>query len=69
MNADFPARDMFTLFVDGCAVADLTGDAHSEFPLLTSLAQLKPTAIDEPSRPTLDPGIARTVVAAVSASR
>lgn len=63
-NTHFPAHDMFTLFVDGHAVADATGDPNSPLPLLMSLAALSPTSSDEA---TLDPDTARAVVSAVAA--
>lgn len=67
LNTDFPVHDMFTLFVDGCAAADVTGDANSQLPLLTTLAALKPASLDESCPATLDPDTARTIVGAVSA--
>lgn len=64
LNTDFPAHDMFTLFVDGRAAADLTGDANSPHQLLTTLVELEPASTDEP---TLERDTAREIVGAVSA--
>ncbi|WP_454232482.1 hypothetical protein [Mycolicibacterium fortuitum] len=64
LNTDFPDHDMYTLFVDGQAAVDVTGNPGSDLPLVATLAALKPASSDEP---TLDPETAREVVAEVSA--
>jgi hypothetical protein len=65
LNHGFPEHDMYTLFVDGKAVADITGKPDHEVPLVASVASLKPydPATDEPA---LDAGTAATVVSTVS---
>ena len=61
-NHGFPEHDSFTLFVDGNAVVDLTGDRTSTFPLLAGVAEL-----NEPTMPQLDPAVAESVVRTVAA--
>lgn len=65
LNHGFPEHDMYTLFVDGRVVADLTGDPSHPAPLVVSVAPLRPydPAADEPD---LDADTAATVVGAVA---
>ncbi|MEZ0366134.1 hypothetical protein ACAG26_20880 [Mycobacterium sp. pUA109] len=64
-NYGFPEHDMYTLFVDGQAAADMTGDQYNRVPLLTSIAALKP-ADPQSGEPTMDAATAESVVAAVA---
>lgn len=56
---------MYTLFRDGKAIADLTGNPNAGSPLVASVASLKPydPAADEPA---LDADTATSVVGAVA---
>jgi hypothetical protein len=65
LNHGFPEHDMYTLFVDGRVVADITGDPDNPTPLVASVSALRPydPATDEPA---LDDDTAATVVGAVS---
>lgn len=65
-NHGFPEHDLYTLFVDGHAVADLTGDPASLSPLLAGIAAL---TAGEPgsAMPHLDPAVAECVVGKVAA--
>ncbi|MDX1886827.1 hypothetical protein [Mycolicibacterium sp. 120270] len=40
LNHDFPEHDLYTLFVDGRAVVDVTGAPDSEIPLVASIGAL-----------------------------
>lgn len=40
LNHDFPEHDLYTLFVDGRGVADVTGAADSDIPLVASIGAL-----------------------------
>jgi hypothetical protein len=65
LNLGFPEHDLYTLFVDGSAVADMTADAGNPSPLLDSVAALKfadPTAAES----YLDADTATAVVQAVA---
>lgn len=65
LNHGFPEHDLYTLFVDGRAVADITGNADDHSPLVTSVASLKPYD-HAATEPELDPDTAATIVNAVS---
>ena len=56
---------MYTVFIDGRAAADVTGDAGSAIPLVASIAALRPheRRSDEPD---LAPELAETVVRSVA---
>jgi hypothetical protein len=64
INFDFPAHDMYTLFVDGAAVADITGSTDHPAPLLAGIAALKP--FERATEPVLDPARAEVVVSNVA---
>lgn len=53
LNHGFPAHDLYTLFVDGTAVADVTGDPAHAMPLLAGIGALKPHHRDS-AEPRLD---------------
>lgn len=65
LNPGFPEHDLYTLFVDGRAVADLTGSTEDPTPLAASVAELEPYGA-LPAGPALDAATAHTVVAAVA---
>jgi hypothetical protein len=44
-NFEFPAHDLYTLFVDGVATVDITGDINHFVPLVSSVGALR---ADEP---------------------
>ncbi|SON60798.1 hypothetical protein MSIMFI_02299 [Mycobacterium simulans] len=65
INHGFPEHDLYTLFVDGRPVADVTGKPDDRSPLVSSVAALKPynhTAAE----PALDADMAAAVVSTVS---
>ena len=41
-NNDFPEREMYTLFIEGRAAADVTGSHVHQIPLAASIGALKP---------------------------
>jgi len=59
-NYGFPEHDMYTLFIDDLAVADITADANHTMPLLASIGALR-LADPDPSIPVLDAGTAGEV--------
>jgi len=60
-NYGFPEHDMYTLFVNGRPVVDVTGDPDHRKPLARTIGSLRP--FDDPSsEPTLDADIARQMV-------
>lgn len=65
LNHGFPVHDLYTLFVDGRPVADITAKLDDRSPLVVSVAALKPfdQAAEEP---VLDVGAAAAVVRTVS---
>lgn len=56
---------MYTLFVDGRAVADITGDRGSEVPLVASVGALCLSA-ERDTHPALEVDVAAAVVGAVA---
>lgn len=64
-NFDFPEHDLYTLFVDGSAALDVTGDINHRIPLAASVGALKPfgSNADEPA---LAPQFAELVVRALA---
>lgn len=62
-NHEFPAHDMWTVFIDGTAAADMTGDKDSEVPLIASIGALPIAPGDES---TLDDETAEVIVRAVA---
>ena len=60
LNFGFPEHDMYTLFIDDLAVADITADANHTMPLLASIGALR-LADPDPSIPVLDAGTAGEV--------
>lgn len=64
-NFEFPEIDMFTLFVDGLAAADVTADPNDPVPLVASIGALD-TAGPEEAIPMLDADTAATVVSTVA---
>ena len=63
-NFGFPEHDMYTVFVDGRAAADVTGDVNAGAPLVASIGALHSTESD---RASLDVDTAAAVVRGVSA--
>jgi len=63
-NYGFPEHDMYTLFVNGQAVADITADLGHPMPLLASIGALRLTDAD-PALPMLDGETATMVLGAV----
>lgn len=64
-NHGFPEHDMYTLFVDGQAVADITADPDHPLPLLASVGALHMTTPD-PAIPMLDGATAEKVMVTVA---
>lgn len=65
-NYGFPEHDMYTLFIDNQAVADVTADPGHPLPLVASIASLNMTCPD-PVIPALDGDTAAAVVSTVAA--
>ncbi|MCV7236249.1 hypothetical protein [Mycobacterium branderi] len=66
-NYCFPEHDLCTLFIDSRAVADVTGSPDDPRPLIASIAGLHPiTPWVDAGVPTMAPGLAEAVVAAVA---
>lgn len=63
LNFGFPEHDLYTVFVDGQAAVDVTGDPNAGLPLAASIGALGPTSADGP---VLDAGAARAVVSGVA---
>jgi hypothetical protein len=64
-NMGFPEHDLFTVFINGHAVADITGNANAEIPLIASVGVLPPPS-QNAGIPALDLDIAATVVGEIS---
>ncbi|WP_043985172.1 hypothetical protein [Mycolicibacterium llatzerense] len=64
-NYGFPEHDLYTLFVDGQAVADITANPYHPLPLLASIGALRLTDPD-PAVPMLDDDVADADVGAVA---
>lgn len=64
-NHGFPEHDMYTLFVDGKAVADITGQPDDPSPLVAGVASLRPYG-HAAGGPALDADTAAAVVSTVS---
>ena len=64
-NYDFPAHEMYTVFVDACAAADVTGHYIHQIPLAASTGALEPF---DPNvgEPTMEPGLAETIVGSLA---
>ena len=65
LNVGFPEHDMYTVFIDGTAAADLTAGADNPAPLVAGVAGLQPhdgAAVE----PALDADTATAVVQAVA---
>lgn len=62
-NFEFPAHDMYTLFIDGVAAADITPVENHAAPLVAGMAALEPF---EHASEVLEPATAAAVVGAVS---
>ncbi|VBA45437.1 hypothetical protein [Mycobacterium attenuatum] len=65
LNHGFPEHDLYTLFIDGRAVADITGELDDRSPLVAAVAVLKPYD-HEAAEPVLDAEAAAAVVNTVS---
>jgi hypothetical protein len=65
LNYGFPEHDLYTLFVDGTAVADITGKPDDPSPVVASVAPLKPYE-QAAAEPALDADTAAAVVRTVS---
>jgi hypothetical protein len=65
LNYGFPEHDMYTLFVDGRAALNVTGDVDQPIPLAASVGALKfsDSRADEPG---FAPELAETAVCAVA---
>lgn len=65
INTGFPEHDMFTVFIDGRAVSDITGSQDSDTPLVASVG-----ALEWPSQkdgwPALESATAAAVVGEVA---
>jgi hypothetical protein len=64
LNHGFPEHDMYTLFVDANAVADITGNTEDSVSLVASIGSLKPYG--DAVEPALDAETARAVVGNIS---
>jgi hypothetical protein len=65
LNHGFPEHDLYTVFIDGTAAADITAGADNPSPLVASIAPLKPyDAATAESQ--LDPDTAAAVVQTVA---
>ncbi|MCV7258801.1 hypothetical protein [Mycobacterium shimoidei] len=64
-NHGFPEHDMYTLFVNGRPVADITGDPGRPAPLVASVGSLRPYDA-EADEPVLEPSTAAAVVGSVA---
>lgn len=58
-NHGFPEHDLYTLFVDGRVVLDVTGNPDSDVALVASVGALTSTAI----LPTLNTEVAQSILA------
>jgi hypothetical protein len=65
LNPGFPEHDLYTLFVDGSATVDITGDPGISSALAASVAALKPAG-PASAEPHLDAQTATAVVQAVA---
>lgn len=65
LNFDFPEHDLYTLFVDGRATLDVTGDINHHLPLAASVGALKPFD-RQAGEPELAPELAETAVRPVA---
>ncbi|BBX88074.1 hypothetical protein [Mycolicibacterium aubagnense] len=65
LNFGFPKHDMYTLFVDGRAAADITASPHDRMPLVASIGALHWPSAD-PAIPMLDEAAAAAVVSTVA---
>jgi hypothetical protein len=67
VNYGFPEHDFATLFIDGAARADVTGDAKDGRPLVSSIGRLRMTdSHNAIELPLMAPGLAHDVVDAVA---
>ncbi|MEB3032543.1 hypothetical protein [[Mycobacterium] nativiensis] len=64
-NYGFPEHDLYTLFIDGDWVGDITGAMTSQIPLVAIIGALKPE-LSTTDEPTLDPDTAASVVTVVA---
>ncbi|WP_235653502.1 hypothetical protein [Mycolicibacter icosiumassiliensis] len=62
-NVGFPEHEMYTLFVDGHAVVDVTGSLASPIPFVAGIGSLERLKANEPL---LDPDTAAAVVSVVA---
>lgn len=65
LNHDFPEHDLYTIFIDGRATADINGNANDERPIVASVGALQPFA-DDRGEPELSPDVAAAIVGAVA---
>jgi hypothetical protein len=66
LNFDFPEHALYTVFIDGTAAVDTTGDVTNSIPLVASIGALKSfTAF--PGEPALAAEVAEAVVREVAA--
>lgn len=65
LNYGFPEHDLYTLFINGKYVADITGDRASKIPLVASIGSLQ-AEVPEMSEAALDSVTASTVVGTVA---
>ena len=61
LNCDFPEHDLYTVFVDGKATADVSGSQYSPLPLVASVGVLRPFAA-VPTEPAMNQEEAQAVV-------
>lgn len=67
LNYGFPDHEMYTLFVDGQAVVDLTGDADHPVALARNIFHLEPFD-DRAAEPAMNADTAESVVSRVAHS-
>jgi hypothetical protein len=66
LNFDFPEHALYTVFIDGTAAVDTTGDVANSIPLVASIGALNPsTAVA--GEPALPAEVAEAVVREVAA--
>jgi hypothetical protein len=65
LNYDFPEHEMYTLFVDGRAALDVSGNVNHDMPLAASVGALKPFD-PQAGEPMLTAELAQTAVEAVA---
>ncbi len=65
MNYDFPEHDLYTIFIDGRAVADINGSADDDRPIVANVGALRLYTADS-GEPELERDVAEAVVRTVA---